>query len=67
LKERVLSQLIPINECPPCPAYDPLTDNYYNYYAPVRIPTVLAELLEHTIPWFQDIQDDYPEPAIRPP
>jgi hypothetical protein len=60
LKERVLSQLTPLTECPPCLAYDPLTDNYYNYYAPVRIPTVLAELLERTIPWFQDIKDDYP-------
>jgi hypothetical protein len=59
LKEKVLSQLTPLAECPPCPAYDPLTDNYYNYYAPVKIPTVLAELLERTLPWFQDIKDDY--------
>jgi hypothetical protein len=60
LKERVLSQLTPLTECSPCPAYDPFTDNYYNYYAPVRIPSYLAELLERTIPWFQDIKDDYP-------
>jgi hypothetical protein len=60
LKERVLRQLTPLSECPPCPAFGPLTDNYYNYYAPVRIPTILAELLERTLPWFQDIKDDYP-------
>jgi hypothetical protein len=60
LKQRVMSQLIPLSECSPCPAYDLFTDNYYNYYAPVRIPTRLAQLLEHTIPWYQDNEAEYP-------
>jgi hypothetical protein len=60
LKQSVMSQLIPLSECSPRPAYDLLTDNYYNYYAPVRIPTSLAQLLEHTIPWYQDNEAEYP-------
>jgi hypothetical protein len=60
LKQRVMSQLIPLSECSPRPAYDLFTDNYYNYYTPVRIPTCLAQLLEHTIPWYQDNKAEYP-------
>jgi hypothetical protein len=60
LKQRVMNQLTPFSECPPHPIYDLFTDNYYNYYAPVRIPPRLAELLEHTIPWYQDHKAEYP-------
>jgi hypothetical protein len=59
LKQRVMNQLIPFSECPPHPVYDLFTDNYYNYYAPVRIPPCLAQLLECTIPLYQDNKAEY--------